>query len=59
MKLFTGNANVPLSNKVADHLQTTLGKAVVGSFSDGETMVEVMENENVINKSFNIGFISY
>ncbi|HBY55305.1 MAG TPA: ribose-phosphate pyrophosphokinase [Coxiellaceae bacterium] len=44
MKLFTGNANVPLSNKVADHLQTTLGKAVVGSFSDGETMVEVMEN---------------
>ena len=44
MKLFTGNANVPLAKKVADHLQTTLGKAVVGTFSDGETMVEVMEN---------------
>jgi len=44
MKLFTGNANVPLAKKVADHLQITLGKAVVGTFSDGETMVEVMEN---------------
>jgi ribose-phosphate pyrophosphokinase len=44
MKLFTGNANVPLANKVSEHLQVELGKAVVGSFSDGETMVEIMEN---------------
>lgn len=44
MKLFTGNANVPLSNKVAEHLQISLGSAVVGSFSDGETLVEIMEN---------------
>jgi ribose-phosphate pyrophosphokinase len=44
MKLFTGNANVLLSNKVADHLKIDLGKAVVGNFTDGETMVEVMEN---------------
>lgn len=44
MKLFTGNANVALSKKVADNLQITLGKAVVGNFSDGETMIEIMEN---------------
>ena len=44
MKLFTGNANVALAKRVADHLQIELGNAVVGNFSDGETMVEVMEN---------------
>jgi ribose-phosphate pyrophosphokinase len=44
MKLFTGNANISLAKKVADHLQSNLGKALVGAFSDGETMVEVMEN---------------
>lgn len=44
MKLFSGNANVALAEKVAGHLQVSLGKAVVGSFSDGETMIEVVEN---------------
>jgi ribose-phosphate pyrophosphokinase len=44
MKIFTGNANVQLANKVAEHLQTDLGQAVVGCFSDGEILVEVMEN---------------
>lgn len=44
MKLFTGNANVPLASKVAEHLQIPLGKAVIGNFTDGETMVEIMEN---------------
>jgi ribose-phosphate pyrophosphokinase len=44
MKLFTGNANVALSNKVAESLQMDLGKAVVGSFTDGETLVEIIEN---------------
>lgn len=44
MKLFTGNANIPLAKKVADHLQVPLGKANVGHFSDGEIMVEVLEN---------------
>ncbi|MDR1057197.1 MAG: ribose-phosphate pyrophosphokinase [Coxiellaceae bacterium] len=44
MKLFTGNANVALAKKVAAHLQIDLGKALVGSFSDGETMIEIMEN---------------
>ena len=44
MKLFTGNANVILAKRVADHLKTDLGKALVGTFSDGETMVEIIEN---------------
>ncbi len=44
MKLFTGNANVPLANRVAEHLQIKLGAANVGRFSDGETMVEIMES---------------
>jgi ribose-phosphate pyrophosphokinase len=44
MKIFTGNANVSLAKKVVDHLHVNLGKAVVGSFSDGEIMVEIMES---------------
>lgn len=44
MKLFTGNANVVLAQKVADHLQINLGKVLVGNFSDGETMVEILES---------------
>lgn len=44
MKIFSGNANLPLAKKVADHLQASLGKAFVGNFSDGETMVEILEN---------------
>lgn len=44
MMVFTGNANPPLAQAVVKHLETSLGKAVVGRFSDGEVMVEVMEN---------------
>lgn len=44
IKLFSGNANLPLAKKVAEHLQISLGKAIVGTFSDGETMVEILEN---------------
>lgn len=42
--LFTGNANPELAAKIAEHLGLKLGKAVVGRFSDGETMVEILEN---------------
>ena len=42
--LFTGNSNVKLAEGVAKHLSLTLGKAVVGRFSDGEVMVEILEN---------------
>lgn len=44
IKLFSGNSNLPLAKKVADHLKIDLGKAAVGNFSDGETMVEILEN---------------
>ena len=44
MMLFTGNANRPLAEKVAKHLGKELGKATVGHFSDGEIMVEILEN---------------
>lgn len=44
MMLFTGNANPELGRKIADHLNLPLGKANIGRFSDGETMVEILEN---------------
>ncbi len=44
MMVFTGNANPQLAQAVVKYLDTSLGKAVVGRFSDGEIMVEVMEN---------------
>lgn len=44
MMVFSGNANLPLAENVASHLGIQLGKAMVGRFSDGETMVEILEN---------------
>jgi ribose-phosphate pyrophosphokinase len=44
MMVFTGNANPQLAQAVVKYLDTSIGKAVVGRFSDGEIMVEVMEN---------------
>lgn len=44
MMIFTGNANPELALKIASHLQIPLGQATVGTFSDGETMVEILEN---------------
>ncbi len=42
--LFSGNSNRPLAEKIAKHLKMPLGKIEVGRFSDGEVMVEVLEN---------------
>ena len=42
--LFSGNANRPLSEKVAACLKMKLGNAVVDRFSDGEIRVEIGEN---------------
>ncbi len=42
--VFTGNANPTLAEKVVHHLGLPLGKAHVGRFSDGETLVEIMDN---------------
>ncbi len=44
LKLFTGNANRELAESVASHLGIALGKADVGTFSDGEVNVEIGES---------------
>jgi ribose-phosphate pyrophosphokinase len=44
MTVFTGNANPALAEAVTRRLGIPLGKALVSRFSDGETMVEVMDN---------------
>jgi ribose-phosphate pyrophosphokinase len=44
MSLFAGNANPALALDIAKHLQTPLGRAYVGRFSDGEVNVELMDN---------------
>lgn len=44
MMIFSGSANPHLSKNVAQYLEVTLGKASIGRFSDGEIMVEVLEN---------------
>lgn len=44
MMIFTGNANPELAQKISSHLKLPIGKATVGTFSDGETMVEILEN---------------
>lgn len=44
MMIFTGNANPELTINTAAHLQMPIGQAAVGTFSDGETMVEILEN---------------
>jgi ribose-phosphate pyrophosphokinase len=44
MRVFAGNANPKLAEAVCRHLNISLGRAVVGRFSDGEVMVELLEN---------------
>lgn len=44
IRLFSGNANIPLAKKICDNLGVSLGKANVSTFSDGETRVEINEN---------------
>ncbi len=44
MKIFAGNSNPPLAREICEHLQIPLGHAVVDTFSDGESKVEVKEN---------------
>ncbi|HVE49451.1 MAG TPA: ribose-phosphate pyrophosphokinase [Casimicrobiaceae bacterium] len=44
MRIFTGSANPRLAQAVCRHLNLSLGRAVVGKFSDGEVMVELLEN---------------
>ena len=44
LMVFTGNASPKLAEAVAQHLGITLGRATVARFSDGEVMVELLEN---------------
>lgn len=44
LMVFTGNANPKLAGDVTRHLDLRLGRATVGRFSDGEVMVEILEN---------------
>ena len=42
--IFAGNANPALAQKVAEHLQVTLGSAKVAKFNDGEIQIQVQES---------------
>ncbi|WP_442919889.1 ribose-phosphate pyrophosphokinase [Methylobacillus sp.] len=42
--VFTGNANRALAEEVVGHLGIDLGRATVDRFSDGEVMVELLDN---------------
>jgi ribose-phosphate pyrophosphokinase len=44
LMVFTGNANPLLAHSVCKRLNIPLGHATVGKFSDGEVMVEILEN---------------
>ena len=44
LMIFAGNANPHLAQDVVKKLNISLGRAVVDKFSDGEVMVEIMEN---------------
>ena len=44
LMVFTGNANPKLAADVVKRLSISLGRAVVGRFSDGEVSVEILEN---------------
>lgn len=44
MMIFTGNANPELALKISSNLNVPIGKATVSTFSDGETMIEILEN---------------
>jgi len=48
LMVFTGNANPELAQKIAESLDSRMGNATVGQFSDGEIAVEI--NENVRGK---------
>ncbi len=44
MAIFTGNTNPKLAYDIAQFLHTPLAKIQVGRFSDGEILVEILEN---------------
>ncbi|MDY6904908.1 MAG: ribose-phosphate pyrophosphokinase [Thermodesulfobacteriota bacterium] len=43
-RIFSGNSNPELAQKICDYLQRPLGDAKVSHFSDGEVQIEINEN---------------
>ena len=44
LKVFSGNANLPLAQDICEHLQIPIGKINLTSFSDGEVYCQILEN---------------
>ena len=44
LRIFTGNSNIELVQKISDYLGTPIGKSLVKNFSDGEINVEIDES---------------
>ena len=44
LKVFSGRANIPLAEKVAEYLDDSLGKISLGNFPDGEISVRIDED---------------
>jgi len=44
IKVFSGNANLPLAQEICDHLKIPLGKINLTTFSDGELYCQILEN---------------
>lgn len=44
LMVFAGSANTQLASEIAGHLNISVGRSKVGRFSDGEIMIEILEN---------------
>jgi len=44
LKIFSGNANRPLAEEICETIGVKLGEAIVDSFPDGESKVQINEN---------------
>jgi ribose-phosphate pyrophosphokinase len=44
LKIFSGNANQPLAQRIADYVSVRLGDATITAFPDQETFVKINEN---------------
>jgi ribose-phosphate pyrophosphokinase len=48
-KIFAGNSNPMLAQRICEYLHMPLGKAEVGRFSDGEIQIEIGENVRAVD----------
>src|SRR5690242_19260812 len=44
LQIFSGNANIPLAREIASYLNINLGRAIVGTFKNGESRIKLEEN---------------